>query len=143
MHFIDVASLCTIGLQAATLESRLADALAEIQNSKISVDSAVNRAREAEAAIKLQVAKEWELAGSDRHRWPPAAQAELENVEARLKALNASLASTEKSAKEAAEQRDAALAAKEEAGAIAAAAKAQVFYYPQAYRFISLHTMYH
>lgn len=51
-------------------------------------------------SVAAEVAARWEAAGADRSRWPPAAQEELENLEARLAAMLTALKTAQQQAEE-------------------------------------------
>lgn len=51
-------------------------------------------------SVAAEVTARWEAAGADRSRWPPAAQEELENLEARLAAMLTALKTAQQQAEE-------------------------------------------
>jgi hypothetical protein len=83
--------LVTTAKLASSLESKLAAASAEIDALRGRVEETEMRVERAQQSVITEVQRQWACAGRERSAWPLPAQEEVENIEARLSAVNSTL----------------------------------------------------
>ncbi|PSC74921.1 zinc ion binding [Micractinium conductrix] len=83
--------LLTTARLASALEARLVAAARDNEDLRLEVQAAAARVMEAQRSVPRLLQERWAAAGADRSQWPLIAQEEIENVEARLAALQSAL----------------------------------------------------
>jgi len=83
--------LVTTAKLASSLETKLAAARAEIDALRGHVEETEMRVERAQQSVMTEVQRQWACAGRERSAWPLPAQEEVENIEARLSAVNSTV----------------------------------------------------